>query len=245
LVLLSRLGFAARAGSVVAARFFVTTCYRGWFLGRCRGLLPNAAMSRDALFRQKKSCVHSFDPAHKPGNVAMPHRATRAVLLIGVLLSCVGCDQVTKQIAVRQLKYAEPTSYLGDVLRIQYAENPGGFLSLAGNLSPTARRWILTIPSAVFLVVLVVVLLARWNMPADRFVACGLILAGGVGNLIDRVTQGGIVIDFLNMGIGPLRTGIFNVADVVLMAGAALLLIGQWRRDRANSRDAATAAEAS
>ena len=54
---------------------------------------------------------------------------------------------------------------------------------------------------------------------------CTLLLAGAVGNLIDRIRLDGLVIDFLNLGIGPLRTGIFNVADMAIMAGAVLLVI--------------------
>jgi len=49
-----------------------------------------------------------------------------------------------------------------------------------------------------------------------------LIVGGGVSNLIDRVRYGGYVVDFLNVGIGPLRTGIFNVADMAIMAGVVL-----------------------
>ena len=46
----------------------------------------------------------------------------------------------------------------------------------------------------------------------------------GSGNLIDRILHDGTVVDFLNFGIGSLRTGIFNVADVAIMGGAALLI---------------------
>ena len=55
----------------------------------------------------------------------------------------------------------------------------------------------------------------RWS----RVARCGfvLFLAGGLSNLTDRIAIGS-VIDFLNVGIGPLRTGIFNVADVAIMA---------------------------
>jgi signal peptidase II len=49
-----------------------------------------------------------------------------------------------------------------------------------------------------------------------------LIVGGGVSNLIDRLRYGGYVVDFLNVGIGPLRTGIFNVADMAIMAGVIL-----------------------
>ena len=61
-----------------------------------------------------------------------------------------------------------------------------------------------------------------------------LFLAGGASNLIDRVAFGS-VIDFLNIGLGPFRTGIFNVADVAIMAGVAILLFEGYRSQRAGA----------
>jgi signal peptidase II len=52
-----------------------------------------------------------------------------------------------------------------------------------------------------------------------------LIVGGGFSNLVDRIFNRGIVVDFMNMGVGGLRTGIFNVADVAIMAGVGLLLL--------------------
>jgi len=46
---------------------------------------------------------------------------------------------------------------------------------------------------------------------------------------VDRVVRGSVV-DFLNIGVGPLRTGIFNVADMAIMLGGAVLLLAQRRR---------------
>jgi len=60
--------------------------------------------------------------------------------------------------------------------------------------------------------------------------AVALLFAGGVGNLIDRVTSGGSVVDFIKLGIGPVRTGIFNVADVAITVGALILLSAALRR---------------
>ena len=68
-------------------------------------------------------------------------------------------------------------------------------------------------------------LVAKWNMPLANFVALVLVLAGGIGNVIDRVLHNGLVTDFLNLGIGPVRTGIFNVADMVLVIGGLALLL--------------------
>ncbi len=47
-----------------------------------------------------------------------------------------------------------------------------------------------------------------------------MFVAGGIGNLIDRMLLDGHVTDFMNLGIGSFRTGIFNIADVILMMGA-------------------------
>jgi len=62
-----------------------------------------------------------------------------------------------------------------------------------------------------------------------------LFVAGGASNWVDRLTDGRVVA-FLNLGIGPIRTGIFNVADVALMAGLALLIVSELRPRRKPGR---------
>ena len=54
-----------------------------------------------------------------------------------------------------------------------------------------------------------------------------LIFAGGASNLADRLLYDGYVVDFINIGIGSFRTGIFNIADVAITAGVVILLLGQ------------------
>lgn len=54
-------------------------------------------------------------------------------------------------------------------------------------------------------------------------IALSLAVGGGIGNLIDRIAFGSVT-DFLNFGIGQVRTGIFNVADMAIMAGLFLFL---------------------
>jgi len=55
--------------------------------------------------------------------------------------------------------------------------------------------------------------------------AVTLVVGGGFGNVIDRIVNNGGVVDFLNVSIGSLRTGIFNVADMAIMLGAEVLLL--------------------
>jgi signal peptidase II len=52
-----------------------------------------------------------------------------------------------------------------------------------------------------------------------------MIGGGGIGNLIDRLTRGGRVTDFLFMELGPLHTGVFNVADMAITGGVIWLLV--------------------
>lgn len=161
-------------------------------------------------------------------------RARRLVALFVVLFTTVGCDQATKSLAQTHLASAEPRSFLNGFFWLQYAENPGAFLSLGARIPAEMQHWIFTVTVAIVLVALLVYTLRETLRTAHQphtvfIVALALFLGGGIGNLIDRITNDGRVIDFMHIGIGGLRTGIFNVADMALMAGVALLLIYSMR----------------
>jgi len=149
----------------------------------------------------------------------------RFYLVLLVIATSVGCDQVSKDIARSNLKFAPPMSYLGNTFRLQYAENSGAFLSLGSGLSETARTYLFTFVSGGLLVGLLFYILVNRQFSRRQVIALSLILGGGSGNLIDRILNDGHVIDFMNMGIGSLRTGIFNVADVLIMSGMGLVIL--------------------
>lgn len=69
-------------------------------------------------------------------------------------------------------------------------------------------------------------------MSLDTVVAWSLVLSGGLGNLVDLIINDGRVIDFMNIGIGSLRTGIFNVADVCITVGVVVLVFQALQRPR-------------
>jgi len=142
-----------------------------------------------------------------------------------ILVSCLGCDQVSKQIAKENLKSQPSISYLGETFRLQYAENTGAFLSLGSRLPKILRTWLFTILSGLLLIALFVYILINRELDRKTTFAFSLILGGGSSNLFDRIVNDGRVIDFMNMGIGNLRTGIFNWADVVIMVGMGLIVI--------------------
>jgi signal peptidase II len=168
----------------------------------------------------------------------------RRIWILFVILSFIGCDQVTKGIARETLASADPISLAKDTFRFTYAENTGVFLGLGEGLPPSLRFGLFTVIVGVVLILILADTLRRKNDDYGRLFAVTLILAGGFGNLIDRIVNGGVVIDFMNMGIGPLRTGIFNVADVLITTGAAVFLYLELLHARARrSTDVPTVAQ--
>lgn len=155
----------------------------------------------------------------------------RIGVLLFVLFVSVGCDQGTKLVAQRYLS-PQPRSYVYDLFRLQFAQNNGAFLSLGALLPEPLRFWVFTVLVALILFGLLIFTLRTASKSSlTLLIALALILGGGIGNLLDRVLHNGLVVDFMNIGIGPLRTGIFNVADMTLMAGIALLALNEVRRE--------------
>jgi signal peptidase II len=152
----------------------------------------------------------------------------RRAALLGVVLACLACDQGTKRLAEAHLAPGARLSFLGDTIRLELAYNAGAFLSLGAGLPERVRAHLFT--WGIGLVVLGALVVAfRARTPSRTALAAALAGAGGLGNLWDRIATGGWVVDFLNLGLGPLRTGIFNVADVALVAAVGMLLLPRKR----------------
>ena len=160
----------------------------------------------------------------------------RGALLVA-MAGTIGCDRVTKRLAAAALDGRPVRSLLGDALRLEYAENTGAFLGLGADLPPRVRLTVFALATLVGLAVIAGLGRRLRHAPPALF-GLALFAAGSLSNLADRVAYGSVV-DFLNVGVGPLRTGIFNVADVAIFAGAALVVAASGRSDRATSQPAA------
>ena len=160
----------------------------------------------------------------------IPRRLATYAFLAVVLIGTIGCDRVTKRIATEQLAGRSDRSFLGDTIRIGYAENAGGFLSIGAGWPAPGRTAVFVVATGAVLAALAFAMAQpRWDVRA--LLGATLFLAGGASNWIDRVLHGRVV-DFLNVGIGPLRTGIFNLADVAIILGAGVLLVAHIRDSR-------------
>jgi signal peptidase II len=153
----------------------------------------------------------------------------RALLVFGLLLGTVGCDQGTKALAVSALRDGPARTYLGGLIRLFYAENRGAFGSLGAHWPEPLKLVVFVGLPILVLGGVLVRTLRDLTMPLRQVVALALIVAGGAGNLIDRVRHG-YVVDFMYVGVGRVGTNVFNVADVALMVGIGLLLLDGVRR---------------
>ncbi|MDQ2650022.1 MAG: signal peptidase II [Actinomycetota bacterium] len=147
----------------------------------------------------------------------------------------VGLDQLTKQLALSGLDDG-PIDLVGS-LRLFLTFNDSAAFSIGGGRT----SWIAALGLVIAAVVLIVGLRADDRLTAIGY---GTLFGGAAGNLTDRIFRdgngalGGRVVDFVDPGWWP----VFNVADVALWVGIAVLLVAARRRDRADAEPAASGA---
>ncbi len=164
----------------------------------------------------------------------------RIVILFIILSAGYIVDHATKAEAKEKLSGGMSFSYFFDTFRLQYSENTGAFLSLGEKLPKEAGFIMLTLLPALFLLLLFFYVLFSKKMPASQVIAFALIFTGGASNITDRFIAGRHVIDFMNLGIGPyLRTGIFNFADLYIMAGFFILIILMFMESKDKKKEPA------
>jgi signal peptidase II len=144
--------------------------------------------------------------------------------LLALIAVIVPLDQITKSLVssgIERGSYWAPFPALEGFFRITHARNPGAALGLAQG-----------VPVIVFIVLTAVALFMigsffRRIEPHDRLsaVSLGLIVSGALGNLTDRIMRGGEVVDFLQFNLGLFVFPDFNVADMAISIGVALLLL--------------------
>ncbi|AMX01637.1 signal peptidase II [Microbulbifer thermotolerans] len=155
----------------------------------------------------------------KTGLKAFSHPWRWYWLALGVIL----LDIATKVWAVEAFMYGPAMQIIPGLLQFTYAENYGAafsFLADAGGW----QRWFFGVIAFGFSIVVTVWL---WRLsPAKRWepAALGLILGGAIGNLWDRMLLG-YVRDFISVYYGGWSFPVFNVADMAISIGAAMLVI--------------------
>ncbi|MFE0026807.1 signal peptidase II [Amycolatopsis sp. NPDC059021] len=152
----------------------------------------------------------------------MPRRTVAIVFAVAVVIWVI--DLVTKNLAAANLEGKEPVRVLGGLVYLQLVRNPGAAFSMA-----TGMTWVLALVAAA--VVVAIVWLSRRLRSVGWAIGLGLVLAGALGNLTDRIFRApgplqGHVVDFIS-AFAPNGQGwaIFNIADSSICVGGVLIVL--------------------
>jgi len=143
---------------------------------------------------------------------------SRISKVLVVVITSIGIDQISKVWARNKFEGQGESSYFNDMFRWIFAENEGAFLGWGSDLTGIANILLLKVLPILLILGLFYMTLFSKELKKNQIIPFSLILGGGASNLIDRILYGKVV-DFMNVGIGELRTGIFNIADMVILAG--------------------------
>ena len=150
------------------------------------------------------------------------------LLVVGML---VGCDHGTKHLARRHLQGAPAVELIGGVLDLRYTENRDAAFSALRAVPESVKSPVL-IATRIAICLVVLVLLVRRSGGALERLGLAVVLAGGLGNLIDTLLRG-YVVDFIHVHHWP----VFNVADICVGVGIGLLFLSQHQRWRGARSD--------
>ncbi|MES0873427.1 signal peptidase II [Sinimarinibacterium thermocellulolyticum] len=151
------------------------------------------------------------------------------VYLLWLSVVVIVLDQVTKQLIVRHLDWYDVVPVVPH-LNLVHMKNTGAAFSMLSNAPPA---FFVLLGTAVSIGIL---WWLRRNPRGQTLLATALslVMGGAMGNVIDRVTRGHVV-DFIDFYVGGWHFAAFNVADIAISIGTALLILDMlldWRHER-------------
>lgn len=134
-----------------------------------------------------------------------------------IAASAIGLDQFVKELTVRNLKSIDVYDLWPGVFRLNYEENTGAAFSFL-----SGHTWLFIVLTVVLCGLIVYALYRGMIRSSVARIALVCVVAGGIGNLIDRVRHG-FVVDMFDFYL--IDFAVFNVADVFVCCGCALFVL--------------------
>jgi len=148
----------------------------------------------------------------------------RNICILIIVLANAGCDQISKHAARQNIAYYETIDVIGKHLILTKIENSGAFLSVGDSLGTSVKFIFLSLIPFLALCYGIYYLLTHRHLPKLLVLGICFVIGGGLGNLYDRLRYGSVT-DFIHIDLYLFKTGIFNLADVSIMAGMVMLFI--------------------
>jgi signal peptidase II len=142
------------------------------------------------------------------------------VALVAIIL-LIGVDQIIKLWALENLKDAAPIQFIKiggkEIINLSYVENRGAAFSILQD-----KLIFLIIITSIFVIAGIILIVTKKIKNPWALASVSLVIAGGLGNLIDRIFRG-FVVDYIEIKL--FKFAIFNFADCCVVIGAIMLLI--------------------
>jgi signal peptidase II len=150
-------------------------------------------------------------------------KISRNLLILILLATNVGCDQISKSIVRQKIDYDHRTSVIGSFVTITKVENTGAFLGLGDQLPRIIYKILMIILPLIVLGYALYFLLTSNSLSKLLIVGICLVIGGGLGNVYDRIIYGSVT-DFLHFDFVLFQTGIVNMADISITMGFFILV---------------------
>ncbi len=153
----------------------------------------------------------------------MRSKILRAGAALSIIMLNIGCDQISKSIVREKVDYNAQIGLIDHFLTLTKIENSGAFLSLGDSLPSFLKIILLMVLPVAAMAYALVFILTKTGLSKITLLGLCFVIGGGIGNIYDRILYGSVT-DFLHMNFGIFQTGIFNMADVSVMAGMFILI---------------------
>ncbi|HCO19219.1 signal peptidase II [Gudongella oleilytica] len=140
---------------------------------------------------------------------------------MGLILSIfiILADQITKSAATQYLMGQRPIEIIKNFVELHYVKNYGAAFGILQN-----QRWFFIVITSIVVFAMVVYMLRNSkNITILTKLSISMLSGGAVGNLIDRVRLG-YVVDFIKLDLKIYNFPVFNIADIFIVVGTALLV---------------------
>lgn len=151
------------------------------------------------------------------------NRILRNLLILILLASNVGCDQISKIIVRQKIEYNEEISLIKDFVTLTKVENTGAFLGFGNQMPRIFYKILMILLPLVVIGFALYYLFKNYTLPILFILGICLVAGGGLGNIFDRIIYGSVT-DFLYFNFGLFQTGIVNLADISVTAGCFILI---------------------
>jgi len=145
-------------------------------------------------------------------------------------------DQLTKWIVTQTMDLNQSVPLLGEIVSLTHVRNTGAAFSLLANVDAAWKLYLFAGIAVIAFAAMTVAAFRERERGAAWLLPLGLVSAGSLGNLIDRLTVRA-VIDFIDVSYRSFHFPVFNVADSAVCVGVAWLVLLSWNDGKATVKN--------